>query len=200
MTFVIQLALPDETCPGVTQLRGSDRPRSGEGAHPQGQPPGPQAASPHWVHPRPQGYKKQMALKLGNMNHHLTEQQEDFASKTAQYQQEMRHLHRMLLDKQDVLDKALQQKRSGRPRPPVMFVIFKCLVRFSSNMLWTRFLFIWLLIFVFNVSVLSDFNVGLDFFNIFLLLAALGLGCNVWASRPCYGAQALGLRSCGTQA
>ncbi|XP_017900945.1 PREDICTED: centrosomal protein of 89 kDa-like [Capra hircus] len=45
------------------------------------------------------------------MNHHLTEQQEDFASKTAQYQQEMRHLHRMLLDKQDVLDKALQQKR-----------------------------------------------------------------------------------------
>lgn len=57
------------------------------------------------------GYKKQMALKLGDMNHHLTEQQEDFASKTAQYQQEMRHLHRMLLDKQDVLDKALQQKR-----------------------------------------------------------------------------------------
>ena len=32
MTFVIQLALPDETCPGVTQFRGSDRPRSGEGA------------------------------------------------------------------------------------------------------------------------------------------------------------------------
>uniref|UniRef100_A0A8C6CN65 Centrosomal protein 89 n=1 Tax=Moschus moschiferus TaxID=68415 RepID=A0A8C6CN65_MOSMO len=57
------------------------------------------------------GYKKQMALKVGDMNHHLTEQQEDFASKTAQYQQEMRHLHRMLLDKQDVLDKALQQKR-----------------------------------------------------------------------------------------
>ncbi|XP_006061452.4 centrosomal protein of 89 kDa isoform X5 [Bubalus bubalis] len=57
------------------------------------------------------GYKKQMALKLDDMNHHLTEQQEDFASKSAQYQQEMRHLHRMLLDKQDVLDKALQQKR-----------------------------------------------------------------------------------------
>ncbi|XP_010847233.1 PREDICTED: centrosomal protein of 89 kDa isoform X2 [Bison bison bison] len=57
------------------------------------------------------GYKKQMALKLDDMNHHLTEQQEDFASKSAQYQQEMRHLHRMLLDKQDILDKALQQKR-----------------------------------------------------------------------------------------
>ncbi|KAF4010876.1 hypothetical protein G4228_002387 [Cervus hanglu yarkandensis] len=57
------------------------------------------------------GYKKQMALQLGDMSHHLTEQQEDFASKSAQYQQEMRHLHRILLDKQDVLDKALQQKR-----------------------------------------------------------------------------------------
>ncbi|XP_057568222.1 centrosomal protein of 89 kDa isoform X2 [Hippopotamus amphibius kiboko] len=57
------------------------------------------------------GYKKQAALKLGDISHRLTEQQEDFASKTAQYQQEMRHLHRMLQDKQDVLDKALQQKR-----------------------------------------------------------------------------------------
>ncbi|XP_014650276.1 PREDICTED: centrosomal protein of 89 kDa [Ceratotherium simum simum] len=57
------------------------------------------------------GYKKQAALKLGNISHHLTEQQEDFASKTAQYQQELRHLHRMLRDTQDVLDQALQQKR-----------------------------------------------------------------------------------------
>ncbi|XP_036690326.1 centrosomal protein of 89 kDa isoform X2 [Balaenoptera musculus] len=57
------------------------------------------------------GYRKQAALKLGDISHRLTEQQEDFASKTAQYQQEMRHLHRMLQDKQDVLDKALQQKR-----------------------------------------------------------------------------------------
>ncbi|KAI5931207.1 Centrosomal protein of 89 kDa [Manis javanica] len=57
------------------------------------------------------GYKKQAALKLGNISHHLIEQQEDFASKTAQYQQEMRHLHRILQDKQDVLDEALQQKR-----------------------------------------------------------------------------------------
>ena len=65
-----------------------------------------------------------MALQLGDMSHHLTEQQEDFASKSAQYQREMRHLHRILLDKQDVLDKALQQKRSGRPSPRVMFVIF----------------------------------------------------------------------------
>ncbi|XP_019510078.1 PREDICTED: centrosomal protein of 89 kDa isoform X2 [Hipposideros armiger] len=57
------------------------------------------------------GYKKQSALKLGDAIHRLTEQQEDFASKTAQYQQEMRYLHRMLQDKQDILDEALQQKR-----------------------------------------------------------------------------------------
>ncbi|CAK7301667.1 Centrosomal protein of 89 kDa [Vulpes lagopus] len=57
------------------------------------------------------GYKKQAALKVGDISHRLTVQQEDFASKTAQYQQEMRHLHRMLQDKQDILDQALQQKR-----------------------------------------------------------------------------------------
>ncbi|XP_004475166.1 centrosomal protein of 89 kDa isoform X2 [Dasypus novemcinctus] len=57
------------------------------------------------------GYKKQAALKLGDISHRLTEQQEDFAGKTAQYQQEMRHLHRMLQDKQEVLEEALQQKR-----------------------------------------------------------------------------------------
>lgn len=142
MTFVIHLALPDETCPGVTQFRGSDRPSSGEGACPQSQPPGPQEAPLHWVHPPPQGYKKQMALQLGDMSHHLTEQQEDFASKSAQYQQEMRHLHRILLDKQDVLDKALQQKRSGHPSPRVMFVIFECLVKiFQLNALGLFFFF-----------------------------------------------------------
>ncbi|XP_070254438.1 centrosomal protein of 89 kDa isoform X2 [Myotis yumanensis] len=58
------------------------------------------------------GYKKLAALKLDDISHCLTEQQEDFASKTAQYQQEMRHLHRMLQDKQDVLDEALQEKRA----------------------------------------------------------------------------------------
>ncbi|XP_012409623.1 centrosomal protein of 89 kDa [Trichechus manatus latirostris] len=57
------------------------------------------------------GYKKQAALKLGDISHRLMEQQEDFAGKTAQYQREMRHLHRMLQDKQEVLDEALQQKR-----------------------------------------------------------------------------------------
>ncbi|KAG8510057.1 Centrosomal protein of 89 kDa, partial [Galemys pyrenaicus] len=57
------------------------------------------------------GYKKQAAAKVGDISHQLTEQQEDFASRTAQYLQEMRHLHRMLQDKQQVLDQALRQKR-----------------------------------------------------------------------------------------
>ncbi|XP_075393169.1 centrosomal protein of 89 kDa [Tenrec ecaudatus] len=58
------------------------------------------------------GYKKQAALKVGDINHRLAEQQEDFASKAAQYHQEMRHLHWLLRDKQEVLDEALQQNRA----------------------------------------------------------------------------------------
>ncbi|XP_052616997.1 centrosomal protein of 89 kDa isoform X2 [Peromyscus californicus insignis] len=56
-------------------------------------------------------YKKQAALKLGDIRHRLAEQQEDFAGKAAQYQKEMRYLQRMLQEKQEVLDEALQQKR-----------------------------------------------------------------------------------------
>ncbi|XP_028733602.1 centrosomal protein of 89 kDa isoform X3 [Peromyscus leucopus] len=56
-------------------------------------------------------YKKQAALKLGDIRHRLAEQQDDFAGKAAQYQKEMRYLHRMLQEKQEVLDEALQQKR-----------------------------------------------------------------------------------------
>ncbi|XP_078218239.1 centrosomal protein of 89 kDa isoform X3 [Callithrix jacchus] len=58
-----------------------------------------------------QGYKKQAAVKLGDISHRLLEQQEDFAGKTAQYRQEMRYLHQVLKDKQEVLDQALQQNR-----------------------------------------------------------------------------------------
>ncbi|XP_049642655.1 centrosomal protein of 89 kDa [Suncus etruscus] len=57
------------------------------------------------------GYKKRTSLKVDDICHLLTEQQEDFISKTAQYQQEMRNLHRILKDKQEILDEALQQKR-----------------------------------------------------------------------------------------
>ncbi|EFB19691.1 hypothetical protein PANDA_020055, partial [Ailuropoda melanoleuca] len=57
------------------------------------------------------GYKKQAALKVDDMSHRLMEQEEDFASQTAQYRQEVRHLHRLLRDKHDILEQALQQKR-----------------------------------------------------------------------------------------
>uniref|UniRef100_I3N1E0 Centrosomal protein 89 n=1 Tax=Ictidomys tridecemlineatus TaxID=43179 RepID=I3N1E0_ICTTR len=56
-------------------------------------------------------YKKQAALKLGDINHQLLEQQEHFAGKKAQYQWKMQQLHQMLQDKQEVLDEALQQRR-----------------------------------------------------------------------------------------
>ncbi|MBZ3885322.1 Centrosomal protein of 89 kDa [Sciurus carolinensis] len=56
-------------------------------------------------------YKKQAALKLGDISHQLLEQQERFAGKKAQYQWKMRQLHQILQDKQEVLDEALQQKR-----------------------------------------------------------------------------------------
>lgn len=61
---------------------------------------------------RVKGYKKQAALKLGDIHHRLMEQQDDFAGKAAQYQKEVKHLHHMLQRKQEVLDEALQQKRN----------------------------------------------------------------------------------------
>lgn len=42
----------------------------------------------------------------------MTEQEKEFAGKTAQYQEEMKHLQRLLKDKQETLDEVLQQKRS----------------------------------------------------------------------------------------
>ncbi|XP_069918115.1 centrosomal protein of 89 kDa isoform X2 [Oryctolagus cuniculus] len=50
------------------------------------------------------GYKKETELKLEDI-------WELFAGLAAQYQQEVRHLHQMLRNKQEVLDEALQQKR-----------------------------------------------------------------------------------------
>lgn len=50
------------------------------------------------------GYKKETELKLEDI-------WELFAGQAAQYQQEVRHLHQMLRNKQEVLDEALQQKR-----------------------------------------------------------------------------------------
>ncbi|XP_019391380.1 PREDICTED: centrosomal protein of 89 kDa isoform X1 [Crocodylus porosus] len=56
-------------------------------------------------------YKKKAAGKLGDINLKMTEQEKEFAGKAAQYQQEMKHLQRLLQDKQETLDEVLQQKR-----------------------------------------------------------------------------------------
>ncbi|XP_041077378.1 centrosomal protein of 89 kDa-like [Polyodon spathula] len=56
-------------------------------------------------------YKKKAAAKLGDMGHRLLEQEEGFAGKTDSYQREIKHLQRLLRDKQELLDEVLQQKR-----------------------------------------------------------------------------------------
>lgn len=58
-----------------------------------------------------QVYKKKAAGKLGDISLKMTEQEKEFAGKTAQYQQEMQHLQRLLQDKQESLAEVLQQKR-----------------------------------------------------------------------------------------
>ncbi|XP_027557315.1 centrosomal protein of 89 kDa isoform X2 [Neopelma chrysocephalum] len=56
-------------------------------------------------------YKKKAAGKLGDINLKLTEQEKEFAGKTAWYEQEMKHLRHLLQDKQETLDEVLEQKR-----------------------------------------------------------------------------------------
>uniref|UniRef100_UPI00398EBCC3 centrosomal protein of 89 kDa isoform X2 n=1 Tax=Pristiophorus japonicus TaxID=55135 RepID=UPI00398EBCC3 len=56
-------------------------------------------------------YKTKAAVKLGDINNRMKEQEEDFARRTAQYQREIRHLQQLLKDKQETLDGLLEQKR-----------------------------------------------------------------------------------------
>lgn len=58
-----------------------------------------------------QVYKKTAAGKLGDISLKVTDQEKEFAGKTVQYQREMKHLQRLLQEKQESLDEALQQKR-----------------------------------------------------------------------------------------
>ncbi|OXB67769.1 hypothetical protein ASZ78_010371, partial [Callipepla squamata] len=61
-------------------------------------------------------YKKRAAGKLGDISLKMTEQEKDFAGKTARYQEKMKHLQRLLQDKQETLDEVLLQKKSVRGR------------------------------------------------------------------------------------
>ncbi|XP_030060284.1 LOW QUALITY PROTEIN: centrosomal protein of 89 kDa [Microcaecilia unicolor] len=56
-------------------------------------------------------YKKKAAVKLGDVNQRLIEQEKDFEGKAAQYHRELKHLQRLLHDRQETLDEVLQQKR-----------------------------------------------------------------------------------------
>ncbi|XP_078066903.1 centrosomal protein of 89 kDa [Mustelus asterias] len=56
-------------------------------------------------------YKTKAAVKLGDINSRMKEQEEDFARRTAQYQREIRHLQQLLKDKQETLDGLLEQQR-----------------------------------------------------------------------------------------
>ncbi|XP_053557586.1 centrosomal protein of 89 kDa [Bombina bombina] len=56
-------------------------------------------------------YKKKSAGKVEDISLRLAEQEEDFAGKAARHQREMKHLQRLLQDKQETLDEVLQQKR-----------------------------------------------------------------------------------------
>ncbi|NXF87022.1 CEP89 protein, partial [Eubucco bourcierii] len=58
-------------------------------------------------------YRKKVSGKLGDISLKMTEQEQEFAEKAAQYQQELKHLQHLLQDKQESLDEVLQQKRSG---------------------------------------------------------------------------------------
>ncbi|NXQ84153.1 CEP89 protein, partial [Nyctibius grandis] len=56
-------------------------------------------------------YKKKASGKLGDISLKLTEQEKEFAGKTARYEEEVKHLQCLLQDKQETLDEVLQQKR-----------------------------------------------------------------------------------------
>ncbi|XP_071973332.1 centrosomal protein of 89 kDa isoform X2 [Engystomops pustulosus] len=56
-------------------------------------------------------YRKKASSTVQGITHKLTQQEEDFAGKTAQYQREMKYLRWLLKDKQQTLSEVLQQKR-----------------------------------------------------------------------------------------
>ncbi|XP_058701568.1 centrosomal protein of 89 kDa isoform X4 [Poecile atricapillus] len=57
-------------------------------------------------------YKKKAAGKLGDISLKMTEQEKEFERKTAQYEQEKKHLQCLLQDKQETLNEVLEQNRS----------------------------------------------------------------------------------------
>uniref|UniRef100_A0A8C0VBA3 Centrosomal protein 89 n=1 Tax=Cyanistes caeruleus TaxID=156563 RepID=A0A8C0VBA3_CYACU len=66
-------------------------------------------------------YKKKAAGKLGDISLKMTEQEKEFERKTAQYEQERKHLQRLLQDKQETLNEVLEQNRKTEGELEIMW-------------------------------------------------------------------------------
>ncbi|XP_038004112.1 centrosomal protein of 89 kDa isoform X2 [Motacilla alba alba] len=66
-------------------------------------------------------YKKKAAGKLGDISLKMTEQEKEFERKTAQYEQEKKHLQRLLQDKQETLKEVLEQNRKTEGELEIMW-------------------------------------------------------------------------------
>ncbi|XP_077040962.1 centrosomal protein of 89 kDa isoform X3 [Agelaius phoeniceus] len=66
-------------------------------------------------------YKKKAAGKLGDINLKMSEQEKEFERKTAQYEQEKKHLQRLLQDKQETLREVLEQNRKTEGELEIMW-------------------------------------------------------------------------------
>uniref|UniRef100_A0A8C3UI05 Centrosomal protein 89 n=2 Tax=Catharus ustulatus TaxID=91951 RepID=A0A8C3UI05_CATUS len=66
-------------------------------------------------------YKKKAAGKLGDISLKMTEQEKEFERKTAQYEQEKKHLQHLLQDKQETLKEVLEQNRKTEGELEIMW-------------------------------------------------------------------------------
>ncbi|XP_030811671.1 centrosomal protein of 89 kDa isoform X1 [Camarhynchus parvulus] len=66
-------------------------------------------------------YKKKAAGKLGDISLKMSEQEKEFERKTAQYEQEKKHLQRLLQDKQETLKEVLEQNRKTEGELEIMW-------------------------------------------------------------------------------
>uniref|UniRef100_A0A8D2NBG8 Centrosomal protein 89 n=1 Tax=Zonotrichia albicollis TaxID=44394 RepID=A0A8D2NBG8_ZONAL len=66
-------------------------------------------------------YKKKAAGKLGDIHLKMSEQEKEFERKTAQYEQEKKHLQQLLQDKQETLKEVLEQNRKTEGELEIMW-------------------------------------------------------------------------------
>ncbi|NXQ61643.1 CEP89 protein, partial [Anthoscopus minutus] len=66
-------------------------------------------------------YKRKAAEKLGDISLKMTEQEKEFERQTAEYEQEKKHLQRLLHDKQETLNEVLEQNRKTEGELEIMW-------------------------------------------------------------------------------